>query len=103
MVLRGGTDASQAPPVTYLQQVLLPLLQQRLGLHAELQLVRRGFFPCGGGEIHLEVQALQPGATLPPLDFTHRGKVRYDTGLFPAVEFQPGICIPYILKPAEQK
>ena len=43
--LRGGTDASMAPPVGYAQHVLLPLLRRKLGVDVSLDIVRRGFFP----------------------------------------------------------
>lgn len=43
--LRGGTDAAMAPPVGYIQHVMLPMLQhlQQTSIHLDLQ--RRGFFP----------------------------------------------------------
>lgn len=46
--IRGGTDVSWSPPIQYLQSVLLPLLG-KFGLKAELSLLRRGFYPQGGG------------------------------------------------------
>lgn len=58
LTLRGGTDASFAPPIGYLQLVLLPTLQRLMGPAAaglSLRLVRRGFYPKGGGEAVLQV------------------------------------------------
>ena len=43
--LRGGTDASMAPPVAYVQQVLLPMLRRLQGIEASIDLQKRGFFP----------------------------------------------------------
>ncbi len=43
--LRGGTDAAMAPPVGYMQHVLLPILHRMLGIQLDMQLERRGFFP----------------------------------------------------------
>ena len=43
--LRGGTDAAMAPPVAYIQQVLLPTLERLQGIKASIDLQRRGFFP----------------------------------------------------------
>jgi len=43
--LRGGTDAAMAPPVSYIEQVLLPMLQRLQGVKASIDLQRRGFFP----------------------------------------------------------
>ena len=46
--LRGGTDASIAPPAAYAQQVLLPMLHRLQGVQASIDLQRRGFFPKVG-------------------------------------------------------
>ena len=43
--LRGGTDASMAPPAAYTQQVLLPMLHRLQGVEASIDLQKRGFFP----------------------------------------------------------
>lgn len=43
--LRGGTDASMAPPAAYAQHVLLPMLHRLQGVQATLDLHKRGFFP----------------------------------------------------------
>lgn len=43
--LRGGTDASMAPPAAYTQQVLLPMLHRLQGVEAAIDLQKRGFFP----------------------------------------------------------
>lgn len=52
----GGTDNPLAPPVDFYLSVLLPALAT-MGVEAELELVRRGYYPKGGGE----VQATAPG------------------------------------------
>ena len=46
--LRGGTDASMAPPAAYAQQVLLPMLHRLHGVQASIDLQKRGFFPKVG-------------------------------------------------------
>jgi len=61
-VVRGGTDVRAAPPIDYLRLVLLPLLE-KMGVRAALTVVRRGYFPQGGGEVRLEVA---PVARLQP-------------------------------------
>ena len=43
--LRGGTDAAMAPPVGYVQHVLLPMLHRLQKVEASIDLQRRGFFP----------------------------------------------------------
>ena len=73
--LRGGTDASMAPPAGYMQHVLLPVLRSRLGVQADMALVRRGFFPKGQGQVVLTVQRLPAGGCLPAIDLTERGEI----------------------------
>ncbi len=47
--LRGGTDVNWAPPLDYLCNVTLPALKDFIRL--EVEVVKRGFFPKGGGRI----------------------------------------------------
>jgi RNA 3'-terminal phosphate cyclase (ATP) len=51
----GGTDVRQAPPVDYLRYVLFPLLEH-MGVRATMEVVRRGYYPRGGGEVALSVE-----------------------------------------------
>lgn len=53
--LTGGTDVRGAPPLDYLRFVLLPLLA-RCGVDARIDVVRRGYYPRGGGEVALAVR-----------------------------------------------
>ncbi|MDP1650866.1 MAG: RNA 3'-terminal phosphate cyclase [Rubrivivax sp.] len=73
VALRGGTDVPMAPPMDYLRLVLLPLLA-RMGVQAELDMVRRGYFPQGGGEVRL---ALRPLTRLTPFAVAERGPVAH--------------------------
>lgn len=57
--IRGGTDVRAAPPIDYFRTVLLPLLE-KIGLRAALTIERRGYYPRGGGEVHLEVAPAPP-------------------------------------------
>lgn len=41
----------------------------------QVELIRRGFYPKGGGHVRLRARALAPGQTLPPFDLTARGEV----------------------------
>ncbi len=52
LTLRGGTHVPWAPPVPYLEHVFLPLLAQ-MGMRAQVELVRWGFYPAGGGEVRV--------------------------------------------------
>jgi RNA 3'-phosphate cyclase len=73
--LRGGTDVPAAPPVDYLRLVLLPLLAA-MGVRAGIEVVRRAYYPRGGGDVRL---TLQPVLRLSPLQVEDRGAtLRFD-------------------------
>ncbi|MEW5312456.1 MAG: hypothetical protein WDW38_004089 [Sanguina aurantia] len=75
LVIKGGTDADMAPPGDYLTHVLAPMLRHLLGISLTVGLRRRGFFPRGGGIMHVDVTALQADQTLPPINLQNRGEV----------------------------
>ncbi len=50
VTIHGGTHNPGAPPVEYLTECFLPLVR-RLGMDAEVELIRHGFYPKGGGAI----------------------------------------------------
>ncbi|UCC68792.1 MAG: RNA 3'-phosphate cyclase [Armatimonadota bacterium] len=54
ITLIGGTDVPFAPPFDYFQEVFVPALAE-LGPRVEARLVRRGFYPKGGGEVAVTV------------------------------------------------
>lgn len=66
--ISGGTHNPLAPPVDFLQLTWLPQLR-RMGANVELQLLRHGFVPAGGGELEAFVQP----STLVPLQVMERG------------------------------
>jgi RNA 3'-terminal phosphate cyclase (ATP) len=51
----GGTDVRAAPPIDYLREILLAHLV-RMGAEIEVTIVRRGYYPAGGGEVHVRVR-----------------------------------------------
>jgi len=63
--LAGGTHVRWSPCHHYLAEVFLPAVR-RLGLHAELDLVRWGWYPRGGGRVVARIQGLG-GSGAPPL------------------------------------
>jgi len=71
--LRGGTDASMAPPVGYMRDVLFPTLRRCLGVDVVFQRVYRGFYPRGGGQVVVSVAPLGAGAKLPAFELVDRG------------------------------
>ncbi len=73
LTLRGGTNATQAPPVDYFLHVLLPQLA-KMGVNCSAKIKRRGFFPKGGGEVQVMVQRAQ--GTLAPIRLTEQGAIQ---------------------------
>ena len=71
IVIEGGTHNQWAPPFDYLQRVYLPLLN-RMGPTVEAKLERYGFFPAGGGRIHVTIQ---PAKMLTGFKLLERGAV----------------------------
>jgi RNA 3'-terminal phosphate cyclase (ATP) len=68
LTLRGGTNASNAPAVDYTRHVFLPFLKRHLGLDISLDIRKRGYFPKGGGELHVRVPSIR--GPLPSFDLT---------------------------------
>jgi RNA 3'-terminal phosphate cyclase (ATP) len=70
--LSGGTHNPMAPPVDFLRRAYLPLLH-RMGVKIEMNLLRHGFYPAGGGEVELKLEA---GSQFQPLNLLARGELR---------------------------
>ena len=73
IVLRGGTDVPWSPVYDYVATVFLPMMQ-RMGVQAQIERTRAGWYPRGGGEVILEVKPLK--APLQPFQWHERGEVR---------------------------
>jgi RNA 3'-terminal phosphate cyclase (ATP) len=54
VVINGGTHVPFSPPYEYLAHVFLPVLA-KFGIQVELELVRSGWYPKGGGEIRAKI------------------------------------------------
>ena len=72
VTVEGGTHVPMSPAADYIEQVYLPLLS-RMGASIEMQNVKAGFFPRGGGEIALQ---LKGGGLHTLLDVTDRGRLQ---------------------------
>lgn len=68
ITLHGGTHNPLAPSFDFLAYAYAPVLL-RMGAKVDLQMLRPGYFPAGGGEVHA---AITPG-TLQPLELLQRG------------------------------
>ncbi|WP_435344567.1 RNA 3'-terminal phosphate cyclase [Haloarchaeobius sp. HRN-SO-5] len=71
VTVTGGTDVAWSPTLDYYRAVRLPLAR-RAGVHAAVEVTRRGFYPRGGGETTIHVT---PGAPR-SLSLTERGDLR---------------------------
>lgn len=88
VVLRGGTHVDMSPSYDYVHDVWLPMLA-RMGVNAELSLVRSGWYPVGRGEVRLRIAG---SAELYPLRLEHRGPLRTITGRALAANLPAHIC-----------
>ncbi|MFC4160123.1 RNA 3'-terminal phosphate cyclase [Chitinimonas lacunae] len=68
VTVSGGTHNRTAPPADFLIDSWLPLMQ-KMGAKTELELLRHGFYPAGGGEIRAKVAP----SRLQALTLTERG------------------------------
>jgi RNA 3'-terminal phosphate cyclase (ATP) len=66
--ITGGTDVRQAPAADYFGHVLLPLVS-RVGARIDFTIMKRGYYPSGGGEVRLAVAP----SVLRPLSLDHPG------------------------------
>lgn len=72
VMLEGGTHNPFAPPFDFLARCFAPLIE-RMGPRLEFNLVRRGFFPAGGGKF---LARIEPVKSLTRLDLPERGAIR---------------------------
>jgi len=69
LVFEGGTHNPMAPPFDFVEQTFLPQLA-RTGARIAARLERPGFYPAGGGRVHVTVDPPGPAA---PLHLVDRG------------------------------
>ncbi|WP_166225445.1 RNA 3'-terminal phosphate cyclase [Pseudomonas atagonensis] len=85
--ISGGTHNPLAPPTDFLSRSWLPLLR-RMGGNVELELLRHGFVPAGGGEFEASVQP----STLSRLDLCERGATVSQQALALAAGLAPTVA-----------
>lgn len=73
----GGTCGLGAIPVDYYPNALLPVLR-RSGLSAQLNILRRGYYPKGGGEVSLNVEPIKYPK---PLNLSEQGRLQRISGI----------------------
>jgi RNA 3'-terminal phosphate cyclase (ATP) len=72
LTLEGGTHNPFAPPYDFLERAFLPQLR-KTGAEVTLELERPGYYPAGGGRMHVHIQ---PVAHLNPFTLLERGAER---------------------------
>lgn len=56
--IKGGTCGLGAIPIDYYKNVIFPILA-RFGLNADLEIIKRGYYPKGGGEVKVKIEPLR--------------------------------------------
>jgi RNA 3'-terminal phosphate cyclase (ATP) len=74
LTIRGGTHVAWSPPFHYLEHVYLPTLA-RMGLEANVEIERWGWYPIGGGEMTALVKG-QDESCFSGLDLVERGELK---------------------------
>jgi RNA 3'-terminal phosphate cyclase (ATP) len=80
LILRGGTNASNAPQIDYTERIFIPFLKQHFNLNPRLKVVKRGYYPKGGGLVTVSVPMLPLGSSLPPITLVDRGALKHIHG-----------------------
>ncbi|MCM8801038.1 MAG: RNA 3'-terminal phosphate cyclase [Candidatus Omnitrophica bacterium] len=52
--IKGGTTGKSAIPIEYYSAVIIPTLK-KIGIMMELELIKRGYYPKGGGQVKVRV------------------------------------------------
>lgn len=75
--ITGGTDVHWSPPIDYVKNVMLPILS-KLGIKAQVKVLRRGHYPRGGGHVVLTVEPID---YLRPIDEVEFGTIKEVRGI----------------------
>ncbi|GFQ80058.1 RNA 3'-terminal phosphate cyclase [Trichonephila clavata] len=72
MNLRGGTNADMAPQIDEVLMVFKPIME-KFGAKFECEIIKRGYFPKGGGEVDFFIEPCAPH--LKPVEILDVGNV----------------------------
>lgn len=80
VTVTGGTHNPMAPSFEYLRDVFGPLVTAA-NVQAYFEMIRPGFYPAGGGKVHMHVVGLGEKDNLDPIRISDRGQLRRIEGL----------------------
>jgi len=86
--ITGGTDNPLAPPIDFLKNVTLPILQ-KMGYQGEVECIRRGHYPRGGGIVRARIEPIQ---RLNTIELVEPGKVTRISGIAHCVKLPEHIA-----------
>lgn len=69
--ITGGTNVMWAPPLDSYELVLFPLMK-KMGISAQVNIMERGFYPIGGGQV---TATMDPVGKIRPLEIKTLGKL----------------------------
>lgn len=72
----GGTYVKWAPPVDYLKEVFLPLMN-KYGYRADIEIEKEGFYPKGGGKVRAKVESCDLGK----IEIPEKGNIKNIRGI----------------------
>ncbi|XP_065070059.1 RNA 3'-terminal phosphate cyclase-like isoform X2 [Rhopilema esculentum] len=75
--MKGGTNVEMAPPIEFFAELFIPTVK-RFGVELGCDIIRRGFFPKGGGEVNVTVN---PVNSLLPVQMVDFGEVTLVRGM----------------------
>ena len=76
--ISGGLFQDFAPSAHHMQHILFPILR-KMGIEAELTIIRPGYVPKGGGIIKVKIAPVEHG--IKPLKLLTQGKIKQICGL----------------------
>jgi RNA 3'-phosphate cyclase len=77
ITIMGGTDVKWSPPIDFIKYIFLTHLK-RMGLNIDLEIITRGYYPKGGGEVLFNIR---PCLEILPFAPRIRGNLRHVKGL----------------------
>src|SRR4030042_333415 len=77
LTLKGGTHVPFSPPFHYISEVFIPILK-KFGITAEATIESYGFYPKGGGKVHVEIR---PADKIEAANYLERGQITKVYGL----------------------